>query len=38
MIWGVYDVTYLLYIDYISLNLSVLGLCLLINDWFVCLD
>ena len=32
MIWGVHDVTHSLYIDYISLNVSVLGLCLLIND------
>ena len=31
-IWGVHDVTHSLYIIIILLNLSVLGLCLLLND------
>ena len=30
------DVIYLISKYYILLNLSVLGLCLWINDWFVC--
>ena len=33
-LWGVHDLP----IHYILLNLSVLALCLRINDWFVCLD
>ena len=31
-LWGVHDVTHSLYTHYILLNLSVLGLCLRIND------
>ena len=34
-LWGVHDFTHSLYIHYILLNLSVLGLCLRINYWFV---
>ena len=33
--WGVHDFTHSLYIHYILLNLTVLGLCLRVNDWFV---
>ena len=31
-LWGVHEFTHSFYIHYISLNLSVLGLCLQIND------
>ena len=32
--WGVHDFTHSLYIHYILLNLSDLGICLRINDLF----
>ena len=35
---GVHDFTHYTIYIYIILDLSVLGLCLRINDWFVCLD
>ena len=34
-LWGFHDSTHSLYIHYILLNLSVLGPCVRINDWFV---